>query len=514
MSRPVTKTLSFPLAGVARRSSYRKQERPYATPYAVNVRGEGSLERRERGGSRAGLVKLSTTSFASAITAVNAVTSINDSGTRVRNIVVIAGGALYNVNGSTVSQEDAELYWPDGEAILWDDGQPIVFDSTVSATNPVADTGAHQTAEHGGKLYLADSTLRYYDPLTGVVSEIGEAPSDCPLICVYRDRLILAKDHLWYASRSGTFTDWDFGATMEDNNRAVAGATSFSGLIGQPIKAVIPYRDHSLIFACENSLWALTGDPATGMLRCLSAEVGIIAPEAWALSPNGLLAFLSNDGIYVGNMTDPPKRFSEERIPGQLRNIDPTSTNITMQYNMSERGFNLYAGFDNCWFLDVRNKAFWKDSYASGHLPSSTTLSDGNGLRKIILGCADGYLRTYSDLSANDDGTLFQSSVVIGPFRIAADDVRDAMLTEIHGILADNSSSVKWSVFLDNSAEVVTDKALDLNLASSSGSWLSNRNPVFRPRCRGSWCAIRLDSHSQWSYEAIAIVARQLGRLR
>ena len=51
-----TLELEFPLGGLDRRLAHPKQ-RPYTTPYATNVRPEGTFEKRLRGGSRPGLVK-------------------------------------------------------------------------------------------------------------------------------------------------------------------------------------------------------------------------------------------------------------------------------------------------------------------------------------------------------------------------------------------------------------------------------------------------------------------------
>lgn len=51
-----TLDLEFPLGGEDRSLAYQKQ-RPFTTPPSLNVRSEGTLERRVRGGSRPGLVK-------------------------------------------------------------------------------------------------------------------------------------------------------------------------------------------------------------------------------------------------------------------------------------------------------------------------------------------------------------------------------------------------------------------------------------------------------------------------
>ena len=48
--------LQFPLGGLDKRFSYRDQP-PFTTPDCLNVRPNGTIEGRARGGSRSGLVK-------------------------------------------------------------------------------------------------------------------------------------------------------------------------------------------------------------------------------------------------------------------------------------------------------------------------------------------------------------------------------------------------------------------------------------------------------------------------
>jgi hypothetical protein len=80
-------TLSFPMAGVSRRMNYRHQERPYASPYAVNVRGVGVLEGRSRGGSRPGLKSV----------------------------------------GAVTSTSEEAWQWPNGETIEWEKDSSVNF---------------------------------------------------------------------------------------------------------------------------------------------------------------------------------------------------------------------------------------------------------------------------------------------------------------------------------------------------------------------------------------------------
>ena len=363
MPKTVQKTLTFPLSGVARKRGYRRQDRPYSAPWAVNVRGVGPLEARDRGGSRPGLTKVNANDFGAAISLITSVTSIDSSGDRYRDLVVICDGIFSYLRGSTVSTISSVLQWPDGQSVLWPDGQTVIFDATVATANPIGATNAYHAAERGGKLYLADSVLRVYDPNTGIIEPVlatdGTVPTAQPLICVYRDRLFLSgADHVFYASRTSDFTDWNLTAEMTDANRALAGQLEQAGMIGTVPKAMVPFRDKALAFACENDLWVLRGDPVTGTMVNVSASIGIISPEAWAMTADGLMAFLSNDGVYVWSIgdSDKPTRFSDERVPDELKNISPSTNIINMAYDPIGRGFHLFitpsSGTGTHWWLE------------------------------------------------------------------------------------------------------------------------------------------------------------------
>jgi hypothetical protein len=534
MPRTVQKALTFPLSGVSRSRGYRDQAFPYAAPWAVNVRGVEAAERRERGGSRPGLAKVHATDFGDDILAIIPVTSVDSSGVRNRDLLVIAGGSFSSLRGSTVISPTAALVTDAGVSITTDTGDEIVFTSTVSAVNPIGPTTAYEGVERAGKVYLADATLKVYDPLTGVVAAVqasaGIVPTGCPLIALYRDRIFLAgADHIWFCSRQGDPADWALAGDMSDTGRASAGQIGRAGEIGEPITAMVPVGDRGLLFATANTLWILRGDPIDGSMTQLSSEIGIIAPGAWAESSDGTIAFLSNDGVYlVNNNGDRPTRWSEEKIPGELRNVS-TSSRISMAYDVLGRGYHLFitpsSGLGSHWWLDLENKALWPVRFQTAHQPvSASRIRGSSGLSEVILGCKDGYLRKFSDAATTDDGTAITSHVLIGPFRLSVGDAADAMLKEIYGTLADNAGSVTWRIVMGDSAEAVADAGVAGITASlagtsivgvaASGTWAENRNKVVHVRARGPWAVIWLSSAASWAYEAITVVINQLGRLR
>ncbi len=535
MPRKAHKTLQFPLSGLGRNAGYHDVAPPYTTPYAVNIRGVSNIERRKRGGSRPGLSLVVDNDFGTTITAVSAVTSIDGSGNRNRDLVVVADGALSYLRASTVTSPSGKLQTPDGVDIITDDGDSIVFDTTVSSVNPGGDSNAFDTVERNGKLLLADSVLKEWDPLTGVVSTVadsGEAtvPTGCPLICQYSDRIFLSgADHLWYASRQGDHTDWDFGGDIGDNGRPVVGHCESAGKIGEVVKAMIPHGDAFLYFASHTSLWLLRGDPAVGSLSLVSSEIGVISPTAWAKSPEGLIAFLSNDGAYMMPAGGNPVMFSEARVPSELRNVDPTTNIIIMSYDIRGRGFHLFitpaTGTGTHWWLDVENKALWPVLLQDDHQPiAASRWQDSTGLSEIILGCKDGYLRKFDNDATDDDGENIESHILLGPFRVSSDDAMDGIIDELYGLFADNSGSITWRVVVGETAESVADTGvagITTVLAggtptgvAASGTWAENRNKTVRPRARGPWALIWLASSAVWAYESIVVGILQLGRKR
>lgn len=536
-----TKSLTFPTAGVSRSRVNREQTRPYTAPWAVNVRSRDPVEDRLRGGSRPGFVKVSDIKFGDAITAVAAVTHIDDSGVRHRDLVVVADGSFSTVRGAAVSVPDTALHTEGGVAILDDEGRELIFNAAVGIAPPGALSAAFSTAERNGKILVADSRLHVFDPILGTVEEVvatkGTVPQGQPIVAVYRDRAILGgADHVWYASRQGFIDDWHFGADMGDLGRAVASSLERAGHIGEPITAIIPHGDSILTLATANSLWALHGDPADGKLMRLSSEIGVITHNAWASATEGVQTlFLSHDGLYLLTPGEHPVRFSAERVPDVLQDADISACTVTMAYDANERGYHLFitphpdrdgkTAQATHWWIDIENKAVWPVVLPAAMQPVAATRRVGEGaLSDVVFGCRDGYLRKFDRAAAADDGTPVESHVLLGPFRLVSDDISAAMLTEVHGMFGSGTSGVTCRVVMADSAEECAAKAVAGIEAAKAGGAVTGvaytcemggpRNKVFRPRARGAWGIIWLAADSAWAYESVAIKLAHLGRIR
>lgn len=371
---------------------------------------------------------------------------------------------------------------------------------------------------------------KVYNPNANTLSKLmadsgaGSVPVGCPLICRFRDRVVMAggsdAPHVWYMSRQGTPTDWDYADT--DSQRAVAGTSSDAGTIGDPITALISHSDDYLIFGCTNSMWILRGDPAFGgQIGNVSRNVGVVDKLAWCYGPAGELIWLSRDGLY---MLPPggqgiPASISRDVLPRELLDIDANMYTVTLRYAYRDRGVHIFisareAKSTTHWFFDWRTKAFLPDTYPNSYEPTtaheffSTSAQDGG----VLLGCRDGYIRRFYVGQETDDGTTFSSYAFIGPIRLGGDGYHDGRLDEIVGTLAEDSGDVDWVVRVGETAEAAIS-----NDAFTSGTWTTDGiNYKARPRSRGAWFTLELNNGGvqRWAIEGVQGILTTLGKQR
>ena len=190
------------------------------------------------------------------------------------NHIITLGTNLLTPGQSAVLTSDNTMTWAIGR-------MPQVF-------NPTSST------------YTVGSTSIAAGAAGNIPVTYGIPPLNCTCACNYRGRLWLAgPGEVWYASRVLDPTDWDFGASPGDVQRAVSSTTSTTGGLGGPITALIPQSDQYLIISSMDSMWILNGDPAYGgQFQSLSRNIGCIQDDAWTNMPDGSVVFMSKDGIY------------------------------------------------------------------------------------------------------------------------------------------------------------------------------------------------------------------------
>ena len=434
MPRTSRKTLSFPVGGVVRKRSYREQTNPFSSPWAVNVRSIEPKEDRGRGGSRPGLISSEVTEIAS-----------------------------------------RTWLWENGDPIEWE-GTPPLDEITYDLVEPIIETVDGQI--------ISPSTI------INIVAEKGNIPEGYTINCFYRDRVVIGFENIWYASRVGKYTDWDYGADMNDESRAVAGTVELAGRIGNDITAIIPHRDQMLIIATSNSLHVLQGDPATGTLQVIDENVGIIAPYGYAFNGD-TLAFLSNDGVYIGAAGSKPERFSEVRIPDELRNVDVENNIISMAYDPNSHGFFLFitpeTGRGNHYFLEMETRAIWPIVFGDdNHQPVLAAKVKSTNLERVFIKGRDEEWREFREEAVTDDGTAIESHVLIGPIMIAGSDDHDAMLAEIHGLMSMNN--LPESIIVSGAGISAVNGVYNRIYNGTRGlEWEHETNPISIYRLNGDW---------------------------
>ena len=350
----------------------------------------------------------------------------------------------------------------------------------------------------------------------------GAVPLGCELLCMWRDRLVLATGHLWYMSRAGNALDFNYGDDYEDVARAVAGSVSEAGYMGDVITAMIPHADECLIFGSRRSLWILRGDPAFGgQIDNLSYQIGIVGPNAWCYTPDKTLVFLSDDGIYLmsGQCGSLPQSFSRERLPDELLHTNWANARVSMAYDVEARGIYLFVsyGLDQAathWWIDWETKSLWPVTLEVEHEPTALcTYRANDGTSSVLLACKDHQLRQFErDCWLDDDNTAITSYVMIGPLRLGPHDYFEGILSEITGVLHGSSGDVDWSIHVgDTPQEAIEASAL------AEGEWdVAGVNYTANPRCSGVAAIVKLtnDENIPWALEHVDIVLRPGGRRR
>lgn len=518
--RKRTLNLVFPSGGLNRRVAYSRR-RPFTTPDALNVRPDGTLLERERGGQRPGLGKAFSAQISSSAKKIRLVNDVRYTSSGV-------------VKTMLVTSANGELWREATEGTL----TKLTSGFTLSSTSLLQSTDRLQ------KLYIADPASSnaplIFDPsadtLTVWTASSGTVPTKNPILTLWRDRLVLGGDldnpHLWYMSKAGDPLNWDYTETGVD--RAVAGSTTEAGRIAEPVRAIVPHNDDCLIFFCTNSTWSMRGDPATGgVIDNLSHVIGCVDKGAWCYSPEGWLFWLSLDGIYMmpPGCGDTPISVSREQLPAELLNIDTSGTTVSMAYDVRARGIHLAitneSGAGTHYWIDERleiaadrpaaSASFWPVAMHADHEPTAihARRSKASDDSLVMLGGKDGYLRNYQDSLLQDDGSNDISNYVFfGPVSISGgSNYFDGIVNELIATLAVGSGNVNWELRVGQTPETSF-----TNEAFATGQWgVAGLNQSSRPRARGTHFCVKLsgsESNTTWALEALTAVVDRRGRQR
>ena len=384
--------------------------------------------------------------------------------------------------------------------------------TTVTLKNNPAPAGTKS-----GIKWRAERTVKVFDPSDNTITGLfptygrGTAPSNCLIISAWRGRLMcVEKSDPYNIKMSRVFNpkDWDYNQT--DAARAIQGNFTYAGGVGEPITAIIPFHQNCLIIGCKNSIWTLNGDPgAGGSARRIDHEIGILDSRAWCVIRGGYLLIMTKDGLYImpPGCGAPPTSVSRELLPKELLNIDTSTYEVSMAYDLRFRGVHLflYNGTNTShWFIDAHTKqtgnqfaaAFWPVAYSADHSAPRCHARQGySGTDSpVVFGGKDGYLRSPQIGLDQDDGSTIASHIVFGPFALGSTggDI-EGKINSISAVLGRNSGSVTWSVHVGQTAEDAVSAS-----ARESGTWTGYTDAGLQykahPKARGAFACIKITS--------------------
>lgn len=524
-------TLHFPAAGVDVSAAFCKQpNRPayqdkYArtTPVGYNCRSF-DRDRRQRGGLRPGLSK-----YVSA--RVNGDYIVQGLGTLVTTGDAPGGATVQGSQSGrlvlawAVSQGTVSVL-PAGET-AW-----VTPTNETGQTPALNATGLVYGANNNQLVFFADGTNAvYYDPVTNKVKlwtlTAGTFPEDSEgnlprLICTWRGRTVLAglldDPSVIFMSKVSDPFDFNYApAVPVPPDSAWSGHVGPQGETGDVITALIPYTDDVLIIGQDSSLALFRGDPNYGgSIDNVTSTIGIAWGQAWCMDPAGVVYFFSNrTGVFGYVPGNQPLRISQA-IDTLMLDIDTGQYVVRLLWNDRFKGLHVFVTLLSTrtqtrhFFWEQQANAWWVDTFGSTALnPLCCTVFDGNQQtdRVSLIGSWDGYVRSVSSDAEDDDGTLIESEVWIGPFLTQFSDA--VILHEIQAVLGASSGDVNYEVYVGDTAEEA--------LASdpvATGTWSAGRNFTDTVRRAGYAAYIRLTSTNVWAMEGIRCLISDRGLIR
>lgn len=388
-----------------------------------------------------------------------------------------------------------------------------------SGTGVLAASIRPSMAYSGGFAYIVDgASIVKVDlknrAVNAYTATAGSAPSGCTVAAVWRDRLILAapvtSPQNFYCSRVGVATDWDYSQT--DPAAAFAGSASTAGHIGEPITALMPFNDDTLLIGGDHNLWRVNGDPADGgSIDLVSDQIGVLGPSAWTKDPTGTIYFLGTGGLYKIAPGGGPELLSGSTYNQFFTGINRTTNYLTLVWDRDRQGcYILVEPFSNAqgtslWF-DARNGGLWPIQYPAAHGPVSAILYDGDDptTRFILLGGRDGFARRVAATALDDDGTAISCLVSLGPIQ-PAPPTGDAVVTAMDVDLGENFGSdastiinANWTLKGGKSAYEVTE-GTPRRIAGGTFT-APGRQQTRRQRLRGGWFALEFGNSTLDTY--------------
>lgn len=486
-----------PLAGVQKRSSFQQTE-PFFAYDALNVLPVDFKTgvSRDRIAVRPGFKAV--TAAGSGSINMQATLHLAPGASFVRQPMYGRGGTLYRWNGSSFTSVDASAV---------DTGRPVCAISYLQ------------------KLYILNVTLAYkVYTFSGhsVGSWSGSPPADCPIGCVWDDRIVLSGNasnpHVVYFSRQGEGGPEDWVEDV-DAPAPIISTSIEGGNISEPVTALVPHHRQCLLVGHWNSWDVYRGNPRRGgTLSRIPSPAGPICWTAWCYTSDGWLYYLSRDGLYrmPPGCGDVPQSVSRERLPEDLLAIDGIDELAYLEYDVRYRCVYIVVPGRQSYLYDLEKEGFWPitladDDVESLHRHEQFETEDASG---VYVGAAG--LHRLDRTEPLEDGA--EAYCQIGPIKLSDNMDEGATIYEVNAHFGkntdDETGTLSVSCGLD--AEEAIEQNADQTSSETFENILANNNRML-PHMSGHAAFIDLelgDENTHFSCERIDLHTRQYGKDR
>ncbi len=376
----------------------------------------------------------------------------------------------------------------------------------------------------------------------------GTPPSTAYLGCLYNGRVVLsgnpAAPNQWYMSRQTNMWDWAYIAN--DAQSPVFGGQGDLGETGDIVRCLAPYKDDYLVIGCASSMFIMFGDPMNGgELRELSLTTGIFGANSYCWDNNNNFYFWGNNGLYKVHIPGSPQCISQFKLPRIVKDEAASSAThrVTLLYDNNRHGILvaitlLADGSNSNYWYDLNGLdeqeigGFFPEVYPdtcgiySGIYYESNTAS----LKGLVLGCTDGYIRTFDDIVKSDvvgeQSNAINSYVNIGPIPMSSIPLREGTLSGIDLTVAgggsggsqSDSDDVDFKVYTARTSEQVIERLNANTNPNFAGTFVGPgnvRGTTRRQTVRNSSLGLRLQNTTadeSWGFEDLFIHLKDSGR--
>ncbi len=380
-------------------------------------------------------------------------------------------------------------------------------------------------------------------------TSFGSPPNKAYLGCLYNGRTVVSGNpeapNQWYMSRQTN--PWDWAYVANDAQSPVFGGNGDLGELGDIIRCLAPYKDDYLIFGCSNSVWVMWGDPmAGGSIREVSLTTGIFGANSFCWDSNNKFYFWGNNGLYRTTIPGAPQCISQFKLPRLAKDeaAGPLTHRITLLYDADRHGILvaitvLASGVNSNYWYDLNaldeNEigGFFPETYPSDFGVYSGIYYDSNtpGLKGLVLGQADGFIRTFDDTAKSDTvgqtDNAIDSYVCLGPIAMSRVPRREGVLSGVDLTVAGggsseatqaNSNDVDFKVYTAKTSEEVLEfmaANVNPNFAGTFTGPGNFRGSTRRQTVRNAYLGVRLQNDTaeeSWAYEDLFVHLKDSGR--